>query len=176
VQSGSSGRRCAAFYDNVGNVLEVTDANGHKTVNTYDGSNRLLTTTNAESIKVEYRYDEVGNRTKVIDGRGKVTEFEYDGLKRLTRTTDPLQHQVVLKYDGVNKTDRVDALNRTTKYGYDVRDRLETVTYEGNPVDNCTYGYDMAGNLQTVTTPASGGAARNVSYTYDALRRVTSVM
>lgn len=166
-------------YDENGNALTVEDPDSHTTTNTYDELNHLKTTTDAKGILVTYEYDEAGNRSAVIDGKSQRTDFKYDGLNRNTQVTDNLTHATGFTYDGVNKTSRTDALGQTTSYGYDARNRLQTVSYLSRSQDNRVYSYDNAGNLLGVTEAGLGstsGAAwksglADVAYTYDALNR-----
>ncbi|AHF90591.1 type IV secretion protein Rhs [Opitutaceae bacterium TAV5] len=160
-------------YDKNGNILTLTDPNGHTTTNTYDALNRLLTTTDAEGITVTNEYDAAGNRTAVIDGKSQRTEFGYDGLSRNTTTKDPAGHVVTLSYDAMNKTARVDAQGRRTEYTYDTRHRLTGVNYVGRTQDNRSYTYDKMSRILTVTEPGKGGIA-DVVYTYDTLGRILS--
>ncbi len=163
-------------YDKAGNVLTVTDANGHVTTNTYDALNRLKTTIQkpdanaAHDILVTTEYDSAGNRTAVIDGKSQRTEFTYDGLNRNLTVKDPALKVVTFTYDAVNKTARVDSETHRTEYTYDGRHRLEDVTYIGRTADNRHYDYDLAGQLLAVTESGKGGKA-DVAYTYDALGR-----
>ena len=163
-------------YDQAGNVLTLTDANGHVTTNTYDPLNRLLTTTqkpdtnSAHDIVVTNEYDPAGNRTAVIDGKLQCTEFTYDGLNRNLTVKDPANKAVTFEYDALNKTARVDSENHRTEYGYDARHRLTGVTYVGRTADNRVYAYDAVGQLLSVTETGKGGKA-DVAYTYDALGR-----
>lgn len=174
TQRPGNGGKVFTGYDKVGNVVQVTDANGYITRNVYDALNRLRSSTDAQSITVSYEYDAVGNRTKITDGKGQQTLFGYeDGLNRNTSITYPSSLPISFVYDGVNKIKRVDSTLRTTNYTYDDRNRLKTVKYVGRAEDDREYGYDKFGNLLNVieAAPAKGGKA-NVSYTYDALRRV----
>ncbi len=112
------------------------------------------------------------------DGRGAVTDYRYDTLKRLTAATQDL--------GGTDPT----TADANTTYGYDVADRLTTVT---DPINGATaYAYDDLGNLLTRTSPDTGtttfqyDAAGNLlqksdangqtfAYTYDALNRLTAI-
>ncbi|PTX94068.1 type IV secretion protein Rhs [Spartobacteria bacterium LR76] len=159
-------------YDRNGNATKVTDANGHETVNTYDKLNRLVTTTDAESIVVRNEYDFAGNRTAIVDGKNQRTEFTYDGLKRNLTVKDAGNKTTTFQYNAVDKTARVDAMGHRTEYGYDLRHRLTTVNYVGRTQDNRVMTYDATGNLLTVTEPdASKAGKADVGYTYDALKR-----
>lgn len=158
-------------YDENGNAETVTDPNGHTTTNTYDALNRLRTTADAKGIVVRNEYDALGNRTAVVDGKNQRTAFAYDGLNRNTRITDALNKVTTFEYDALNKTARVDANGHRTNYQYDTRQRLTKVTYVNRPADNRSLEYDLVGNLMSVTETNS---ARNVAYTYDALKRQES--
>lgn len=158
-------------YDRNGNATKVTDPNGHETVNTYDKLNRLVTTTDAESIVVRNEYDLVGNRTAIVDGKNQRTEFTYDGLKR-NLTVKDAGNKTTFQYNAVDKTARVDAMGHRTEYGYDLKHRLTTVNYVGRTQDNRVMTYDATGNLLTVTEPdASKAGKADVAYSYDALKR-----
>ncbi|PTX94067.1 type IV secretion protein Rhs [Spartobacteria bacterium LR76] len=159
-------------YDRNGNATKVTDPNGHETLNTYDKLNRLVTTTDAESIVVRNEYDFAGNRTAIVDGKNQRTEFTYDGLKRNLTVKDAGNKTTTFQYNAVDKTARVDAMGHRTEYGYDLRHRLTTVNYVGRSQDNRVMSYDATGNLLTVTEPdASKAGKADVGYTYDALKR-----
>ncbi len=170
-------------YDKAGNVLTLTDANGHVTTNTYDALNRLLTTTqsptsnSADNIVVQNEYDPAGNRTAVIDGKNQRTEFTYDGLNRNLTIKDPANRSVTFTYNALNKTTRLDSLGQTTSYAYDFRHRLTGVSYvvDGThvdrSVDNRVYAYDALGQLLSVTEPNKAGNVANAAYTYDSLGR-----
>ncbi len=173
--SGTATPITHSTYDRNGNVLTVTDPNGHTTTNTYDALNRLLNTTDAAGNTVSYQYDQVGNRTKVTDGKNQSTTFAYDALNRNTVVTDALGRSTQFRYDALNKTQRIDAAKRITNYLYDTRNRLTNVVYASTDAANATrtYTYDDVGNMLTVSEPAKSGVA-DVAYLYDGLNRVVS--
>ena len=177
----------SSTYDSAGNVLTLTDANGHVTTNTYDALNRLKTslqkpdlTNPAHDILVRNEYDAAGNRTAVIDGKSQRTEFTYDGLNRSLTVKDLADHVLTNTYDALNKIASLDPRGQKTSYLYDARHRFTDLVYENDEIhvdrteDNRTYIYDLAGQLLTVTEPNKPGNKADVAYTYDALGRQTT--
>ena len=156
-------------YDPNGNILEVTDPENKKTVNTYDRLNHLETTTNAKGIKIAYAYDASGNRIAVTDGKQQKTRFTYDGLGRLTTEVDPTNKKKSFFYDAVNKTREKDSLGQITDYQYDDHHRLSHVLHSGAAAENLNYTYDAAGNLLSAAPPSPNqGSVVATTYTYDA--------
>jgi len=131
-------------YDDVGNVLEVIDAEGNAVTNQYDGVSRLVkvtmpavdvfdpvsqTSTNKSPV-VEYQYDPNGNQTLVTDARGIQTTNSYDARNQLTAS--------ILDYD-------------------------EDGNFETNGQDVATYVfYDYVGNV--VKTVDGNGNATETEY------------
>jgi len=77
---------------------------------------------------VVYNYDGDGQRQAMVDGTGTTT-YIFDSLHRLTATTN--------------------GAGRSVGYGYDIGNRLLTLTYPGPKV--LTRVYDDAGRLKTTT-------------------------
>jgi len=186
-------RRLTRITDGLGNYIEYTlDTEGNRTFETtYDSSgtlrkqlgqtfdtyNRLDTSAQANE-SVDYNFAPDGTLDVQTDGRGSVTDYSYDSLKRLT--------QVVQDFGGADPA----TTDTATAYGYDVGDRLTSVT---DPVNGATaYAYDDLGNLLSQTSPDTGttdyqyDAAGNLvhktdangqpfSYSFDALNRVTLI-
>ena len=170
--SGVGRPQTSYAYDKAGNILTLTDPDGHATTNTYDALNRLLTTTDGAGNVVTNGYDDVGNKTSVQDGNGHTTTFAYDGLKRNTRITDALGHATAFTFNALLKTKRTDAVGEDTTYTYDSRNRLTDVAYAVHSLDNRHQTYDAAGNLLAVAEGNQPSNRADVAYTYDALNRV----
>lgn len=129
----------------------VYDAAGQLTTNTYNARGQLLATTNPKGETTTLTYDSNGYLL-VIDGALAGTNdsilFAYDSAGRVRSMTDP---------DGYTITNR-----------YDNLDRLTNVTFPDGTFVAFTYD-----KLDRVKTRDRLG--RETQFTYDALRRLTSV-
>ncbi len=172
-------------YDKGGNIRFTHDANGKTVQMQYDAIGRLTNTIDAVANTISFEYDANGNQTALVDGEGHRTVFVYDGFNRKTHTYYPSDNDAdvynndheTADYDLVgNRTQRTDCNGAITKYKYDDRNRLDLVSYmasNGTSTNRTRdYAYDAAGNLTNVVESADSNAC--VSYTYDALNRVSS--
>ncbi|MDH5444765.1 MAG: DUF6531 domain-containing protein [Gammaproteobacteria bacterium] len=186
-------RRLRRITDRLGNYIEFElDTEGNqlsekvfdnmgflkKTLNqTFDVYNRLHSTSQANENN-GYDFAPDGTLNVHIDGNNVVTEFGYDALKRLTTTNqDP---------GGSDPS----TINTLTQYGYNVHDKLTSVTdpkgsrtdylYDdlGNMLvqispdtDVTTFTHDEAGNIKT-RTDAKGQV---LHYMYDEFNRLLSI-
>jgi RHS repeat-associated protein len=142
-----------------------------------------------------YTYTQAGLLDTMQDPRGKIYSYLYDSMGRKTWVTYPedaggVQRVEGFTYDtsgrlqtfrnrnGNTQTFTYDALNRMTNFSWD----------DGGVTPSVTFGYDIASRLTSIinanatisreyfndnllkseTETATGGVARQVSYTYDA--------
>ena len=147
---------------------------------TFDSYNRLATTAQGDPLNpletTDPSFAPDGTLATSTDGNNALTDYSYDALKRLTR--------VVKNQGGADPA----TADTPTAYGYDVADRLTTVTDPNT--GTTTYSYDDLGNLLRQISPDTGttdfqyDAAGNLiqktdargqvfTYTYDALNRLT---
>jgi len=159
-------------YDDRGNTKKVIDPNGKETVFTVNEQNQVTkkTLTSPFNYETKYEYDENNNITKVavsnIDSLGQLnstlpwieTEFGYDLLDRkisesktISNTTKAITR---FGYDAnENLISSKSSLGIETKYNYDERDRISSIT-EGagsNTLSATTRTeYDENGNLIAV--------------------------
>ena len=158
-------------FDDGGNIMATTDANGREVQMEYDAFGRLTHTVDAVGNTIGFEYDANGNQIALIDGNTNRTVFVYDGLNRKTSTIYPGGTHENAVYDLLgNRIERIDCNGAKTLYVYDSRNRLNDVTYQNGNVRD--YEYDTVGNLTNVTETADANAT--VSYTYDELNRVSS--
>lgn len=185
-------------YDRDGNLLSVTDQDGHTTSYAYDHADRRISSADAvgrttswtldpigqrtqtaapDNSVTNYAYDSVGNLISRTDANNHTTSYAYDTEHELTRLTDPLSRVWTYGYDADgNRTSSVDAMANaaanpalgTTTYTYDALDRPTAITYSDG-THGITYSYDTAGNLATM-----GDAAGSLTYSYDADGNLTA--
>jgi RHS repeat-associated protein len=140
-----SGQWTTTIYDTLSRATQVTTPDGAAVNTAYDGN--LVTVTDQAGKNRRSETDALGRLTKVwenptglnyltsysydvLDNLTTVTQdaqtrtFTYNSLKRLTQVTNPESGTTVYNYDNNgNLILKVDALNRTTWYPYDVLNR-----------------------------------------------------
>jgi YD repeat-containing protein len=88
-------------YDNVGNIIRLTDAKGNATRYNYDEADRLTLETYADGTTRQFFYDKAGNLTERIDQLGQITRYSYNDLYYLTQRDyqDPAEPDDSFQYD-----------------------------------------------------------------------------
>jgi RHS repeat-associated protein len=157
-------------YDQVGNLVSVTDSLGRVALYVYDDADRVTQQTDPAGNVTTYAYDAAGNLVTITDPLGRVTQFRYDALNRLHEVEDALGGITTRDYNPDGTLASVtDALGRVTTYTYDDAKRLETVL---DPLGGTSMlAYDLAGNLITATNPLGNSTA----YVYDPLNHLEQV-
>lgn len=139
----------------------ITDDRGLTIANTWDGLNRLTSTTFPDSTTISntyYRLDLVGTKDRL----GNWTRYAYDGLQHLTAVTNANNAVTTYSWCGCGSlTTITDALNYATSLNYDNQGNLTSVYFPDS--SSLTYQYDLAGRM----TNAFDGAGRNVQLAYN---------
>lgn len=168
-------------YDEDGNQTQLITPLGFSTKSTFNDLGDVLTYRNESGNTISFEYDASGNNTAMIDPLGNRFEFEYDANDNLVRAISPTGDSDTWLYDQGLLVEERNALGQPKTYGYDVLNRLESVTdalggtllldYDGlNRVTKMTkpeggefsFTYDAAGRPVTYTDPL--GNATSVSY------------
>ena len=183
-------------YDNLGQLIKVTQPEGTEQNFVYDAAHDLREISDNLGNKIEYTYDAKGNRTnelimdpddtlvrdtvtaydirnhiESINAAGSITQMINDAVGNLGTQTDPnLNPSTNHSYDALDRlTNTVDALTNSTAYQYDVADQLAQVQAPNGVTT--TYEYDDLGNQTKEISPDRG----TLVYTHDAAGNVPSV-
>ena len=163
------------LYDAHGNVLEKTATDGLVTDYTYDAKNRLTSVTDPMGSVAYYTYDVMDRVTGVTDYLGRGTEFTYDREGNVTSVTDAAGRKEVCTYDIAGRiTSYTSNGGNRISYDYDKLDDLVEKSYSDSTgeqsAEGVTYAYNALG--ERVAMQDTTG---DTEYTYDGLRRITSV-
>ena len=184
--------RNAVTYDTIGNlpteilynakgaVAEQNDlAIGRKTVYTYDESGRLLRTLQPGYSDISTSYDVMNRVTGMqyrFAGQQQSASFAYGADGRKGNATLLNGAQRTTTYDSLNRETAasIGALSRAISYVNVSGNRTTTLpasviyTGGGNTLLNVSYTYDAVGNIATMVQDG-------VTYTYDSLNQLTAV-
>ena len=157
----------------------VTDASGTVRYG-YDVRRRLQRITDAEGREIELTYDAAGNVLSRISA-SQSHVYAYDALNRMTSVTATRDGEpprtTRYEYDEVgNRTAMLHDDGARTEYVLDVRDRLTNLTKKtrtGETQFGITYTLDASGLRTRAIETDAQGAARDVGYEYDSLKRLT---
>ncbi|HYE34308.1 glycohydrolase toxin TNT-related protein [Methylocaldum sp.] len=127
VRRNTAGYATQIAYDEVGNVLKITNPDGYSVQFEYDALNRPTRAFDQQGNAVVTQYDIGGRPIRVTDPNGLVTQYEYyDSTQngRLKRLTGPDGRYTDYFYDpNGNVTRTVDNGGRETLTEYDVLNR-----------------------------------------------------
>ena len=198
VQTPSNGnaRTTNFVYDNLGQITQVTFANGTQYSLSYDAAHDLREVSDNLGNRVEYTYDGKGNLThqltkdpdgtlvksaitthnirnflESVNSGGSITQVVNDAVGNQNSLTDPNQNPSTNhSYDELDRlTTTLDSLANTSTYEYNVADQLTTVIAPNGATTN--YEYDDLGNHTQEVSPDRGV----VTYTHDAAGNTTTV-
>lgn len=187
--SSTSGN-CCGFnmkfeFDNNGNKIKETDANGNITKFTYDSRGNMLTMTDALNQAVTYAYTPDYNKiASFTDENGSVTTMTYDTRGNLTQmtepgnlvykatyaangdimsSTDPKGNTFTYNYDSYgNPLSVTGPCGFTAQLAFDTRGNLLSVTDARGNTNSIEY--DILGRLKKITDPSNS----NIQVSYDA--------
>jgi len=179
--------------DAISQLVAVRDPAGSISRSTYDKQGRVLSTVDPLGRSTSYTYDANGNLKTVTDPRGKTTTYTYDLMSRVKTVTDPLNRVTTHDYDlNGNPTSSTGGRGKVTLTEFDALNRPTLVRFGATGTteeSRTTYGYDLADRLKTVTDSAAGVTTFTLNdrdqltksvtpqgtldYTYDAARRTT---
>ncbi len=172
-------------YDDEGNKIKETDANGQVYEFTYDDKGNMLTakdplgqvtsysyTTDFQKLKTltdpngnlyALQYDNKGNLIKLNAPGGQVYTAEYNSLGDIIKSIDPKGNEYTYTYDAFGNPAQVTGPNNySAQLVFDARGRLISFTdARGNAT---TAQYDILDRLRQITDPVN----KSVRMLYDA--------
>ncbi|WP_395746281.1 RHS repeat-associated core domain-containing protein [Prosthecobacter sp.] len=159
-------------YDALGQVLTVTDPQGHVTTKLYDRAGRnwqvIAPAVDGTSPTVVTQFDPGGLARVVTNPLGQTVTNAYDIHGRMTQTTDAVGIVNTFAYDAAgNRTSVKDGKDQETTFGYDGLNRLTWQTFANG--DTISHTYDAVRKLSQ-TSPRG----ITTTYTYDTRDRVTA--
>jgi RHS repeat-associated protein len=163
-------------YDNLGQLLTLTDPLGNDQSFSYDQLGNTVTETLQDGRTTRTSYDTVGEVLSTMDATGARTEATYNPLgqqvtsTQIVRGTTPAAYTTVYGYDVAgNQSTVTDPFGKTTTGVYNAVGLLASQT---DPLGHTTsYEYNLAGQ-PTKKTAADGTATVNA---YDQAGRLTSI-
>ncbi len=122
------------YYEGIGNLDEVRNANLQLTTYAYDNLNRLIRVNYPDGTYETYTYDNDGNILTKTDRNRVQTSYSYDSLNHVTSvtyngstvTTDSYS------YDPRGNLVQLQSQNATMGYAYDFRNRVREECYAVN--------------------------------------------
>jgi YD repeat-containing protein len=150
-------------YDEIGQLVSVTDPNGRSNRAAYDDAGRVTESIDPLGRRTQFGYDADGNRTSTIT----LAPHERVGDKERARRT------IADSFDIVGRRDKrvVGSEGPVYTWGYDAKDRI---TSYGDPTGVRTVTYDDEDQIQRVVRTEAGGQVERFDYDYDARGNITS--
>lgn len=170
-------------YDESGNAIKITDANGNVEEKKYDVNNNVIEETNKNGIKTSYEYDGMNNVIKVQNHAERYVSYTYDAMNNVIFKSINKKN-AAYRYDEDNHL-----VYEKDEYGYVnqyVYDAFGNKSEWKKPDGTIHYTYDKLGNKLTendneftydsrnnvLTSTNKEGTVKN---TYDAFNNKTSV-
>ncbi len=181
-------------YNEVGDVLQLTWADGNWIKYSYDDARRLIGVRNRLGESINYTLDAMGNRTamrvknsagslvlqqqqafdelgrliKSVGAGNQTQRYGYDLNDNQASSTTPRSNKTQQAFDALNRVTKVvDPLGNPTAFGYNSDDRVTKVV---DPRGVTTqYAYDASGNMTKRVSPDTG----TTTFGYDAAGNMT---
>ena len=162
-----------------GNPGMMTDVNARQTAFTYDGRNRLLTTT-FEGIHTSRTFTPAGEVDTITAPGSRTLTYTYDPVYgRLSRITDNQGSYHYYDYDANGNLieqsiyNNADVLQKQTRFDYQHPDYPGRLWKIIQPDDSeIIYGYDAVGNVNAIENER----LITTTYSYDPLNRLEQVI
>ena len=165
-----SGQATLYSYNNFGQLLTLTDANGDVWTRSYNSSGFLTQIDGplpGNSDLTTFTWDGYNRLASVTDSEGYTRTFSYDAADRLTQTTYPDGSNEQVVYNKLDSVARKDRINRWTQDSYDSMDQL---AFEIDPLGRKTsYTWCACGSMSSLTD----GNGNETNFSHDIEGRLT---
>ncbi|OAV66206.1 Cell wall-associated polypeptide CWBP200 [Bacteroidales bacterium Barb6XT] len=165
-------------YDNCGNVIKETDADGRTFSATYDRFNRIVSSITAEDT-VTYTYLRNGNVASIRSSNGSGTEYTYDTSSRIRRQRQYDGSQFFLReitYGDESEVVRITDTSDRGRLGEETFARSLGKVVEKFWNGTSVYRLDEVNALGHTTSATIGGGLRTYEYSKTGIpvRRATA--
>ena len=171
--SGSAGAKTTTYaYDNIGQLVSMTNSLGKTWTFEYDGARRMTKATSPSGDVARYTYDTLGNVTRTEYGTASPTttfyeDTQFDELGRLLKTLGAQGQIFTFSHDVEDNLSAVtDTLNYATTNGYDALNRPTQV------VDREGYTTALARNDSDLLTQYTDPRLIPTQFTYNGFGEV----
>ncbi|MDP3013184.1 MAG: hypothetical protein Q8M92_02995, partial [Candidatus Subteraquimicrobiales bacterium] len=162
-------------YDDVGNLLKISDSALGKLFYKYDPVDRVTKTIYENWYEASYAYDPVGNRKQVAYPNGEAVAYNYNKNNQLTEVVSGTR-KTYFEYDKAGRLVKKVLPNGVTiAYSYNAVGRLTNlVTTDSNNsiLFEFSYNLDAVGNYLSIHKTA-GNSSKTTRFIYDPLYRLT---
>lgn len=167
----AAGNRWTYHYDERGNLILVTDPEGHKTEQAYDAHGLPHTIRDARGGHKHMAWNRRAQLIAYTDCSGKTTRFDYDALGALAGVTDALGATTAYRTDAFGRvTEVVDAEGGVQRFEYDALGRLAA------SIDPAGYATRYERNLRGQPTRRINAMGRSVEFVYDGAHRLARLI
>jgi RHS repeat-associated protein len=153
--------RTSYIYNNLDQLISVTDAVGNQTSIKYDSLGRKISMTDPDMGTWNYFYDANGNLRQQTDNKAQIINFKYDELNRLTSKLVPTGQTSLL-------TDNFDTKN-TTNWTYTSQQTVPFNDAGNNVVKNVGTGTDWNASYYRNSYSLSSGKGLQVRFKFTTL-------
>jgi RHS repeat-associated protein len=164
-------------YNNMSRVTNINDSSGSN-VYTYDIKGRVIGINNSITGLVSYTYDKDDNQKTIKYPSTGTTTYTYNNNAQVTKVNSTTMGDITYSYNidrALNVTTFPNGLKTTNTYdNVNQLDQQKTINSSAANVFTYDYNYDSSGiMIQKNTTTL--GIVDNKSYSYDSLKRLSSV-
>jgi len=161
-------------YNPAGDLTNLVDGSGHKTIWGYDIYGNVKAKTNHLGTNIlQYAYDANGRLTNRATWGGTNTTYGYDAIGNLTSVSYQSGKTISYRYDAMSHLTNMVDQSGTSVYSYTDAGLLQS---EDGPWVNDVVSYTYNNRLRSaMTVGLPSGSVLSTSYGYDAIKRLTNI-